>query len=323
MTPDPWARIRRPQGTDITAERHSQSDHVFVGVDRSTNRHLLVEVPDSVPLGVALRTRGLIAEVVNMALDSQEDRTWVDVVCIDPTKSDVFTIVASDIARAVNNAPEDRLSAVTGTLERWQRFWAGFGGSWSLEREAGLFGELWFLRQWLGTAHLQMWVGPLGNRHDFVSPIFSVEVKTTVRSDGSARHAISSLDQLSDPEEGEFYFFSLQVAQDVGAVNSVDVLYQQVTELLPDDNARDLFTDRLAELGWAPSSTTRTFRVLGQSLYRVGPGFPRITTAMLQETLPTGVESLSYSIDLAACPAELLVASTPTGARALMEGLDT
>lgn len=323
MTADPWARIRRPHGSDISAERHPQSEYVFVGLDRSANRHLLVEVDDSVPLGIALQTRGLIAEISSLALDSEGARTWVDVVCNDPSKSDVFTIVALDVARAVNDSPEERLRAVTGTLDRWQRFWAGFGGTWSLEREAGLFGELWFLSQWLGSSRLQMWVGPLGNRHDFVSPLLSAEVKTAVRSDGSARHQVTSLDQLSDPEEGDFYFFSLQLAQDVGAVNSVAVLCRQIAEELPDDSARDSFTDRLADLGWAPGGTSRTFRVLSQRLYRVDTGFPRMTTAMLQGSLPIGVESLSYSIDLAACPANLLVASAPAEARALIERLGT
>ena len=304
------------------AGTHPKSEAVFVGLDWRGHRHLLVGVSSERPCGRVLQTKGLNAEVADLALDGREVERWLDVVCSDSARDDVFAIVAADVADAVRAAPTDPFEAVRETLERWHRFWTGLSTSWSLEREVGLFGELWFLHRWLGAENVSCWKGPSGNRHDFVGRSVSVEVKTSLSSDGSLRHLIGSLDQLADPEVGDLYFFSLQVTQDAASANSVGLLVDRLLEALNQKTlGRELLEDALSSHGWAPGVTERTFRVLNEGLYVVAPGFPRLTPLGLQEVMPAGIEGVSYLLDLAVCP-ELIVASAPlAGAKVLREGM--
>jgi hypothetical protein len=52
--------------------------------------------------------------------------------------------------------------------------------------------------------------------------------------------------------------------------------------------------------------------VLGEYLYSVGPGFPRLTTASFDSGIPGGITDISYVLDMAACD-PWLVTRSPTG----------
>src|SRR5206468_1055262 len=96
-----------------------------------------------------------------------------------------------------------------------------------------------FLEFWLApvtSVVMETWRGPFGDRHDFKWPTASVEVKSTrVRSDGSASHTISALDQLEDPESGTLYLFSLKVTPDPIGAHSLQGSATRIRESLRTD----------------------------------------------------------------------------------------
>ena len=59
---------------------------------------------------------------------------------------------------------------------------------------------------------------------------------------------------------------------------------------------------------------------LAEELYRVGPGFPRLTRASVSDGVPAGVGDITYSVDLAAC-APWRFASRPEEATELLAAL--
>ncbi len=124
---------------------------------------------------------------------------------------------------------------------------------------------------------------------------------------GGPVHRIASLEQLEDPETGQLYLFSLQLAQDALAVTSLTGLVDELmTQLANDPEAADLAAERLAASGWTPEHADdhrRTYRVLTEGLYLVGSGFPRLTRTSFNGGLPEGVSDVSYNLALAACSA--------------------
>src|SRR5207249_477078 len=152
---------------------------------------------------------------------------------------------------------------------------------------------------------------------DFQWPAASVEVKTAAtRIAGEPVHQIVSLDQLTDPEQGQLFLFSLHVCDDTLAANTLHSLVQGlVTELQNDFQGLALLNDELAARGYSPDdrlAPARALRIIGERLYRVAEGFPRIVRSSFQHgNLPIGVLDVAYTVDLSACQ-EWLEASTPT-----------
>jgi hypothetical protein len=147
-----------------------------------------------------------------------------------------------------------------------------------------------------------------------------VEVKTAASGSGTVPvHFISSLDQLDAPEVGQLYLFSVHVADDSLAANSLPVLVEQITAALKHDtDGLGSFAERLAKSGYNPADAsryTRPLRVLSEELYGVDESFPKLTMASFQFGLPSGLGGVSYSLSMAACtPWRLAAAPSDPGA---------
>ena len=200
------------------------------------------------------------------------------------------------------------------TLARWRAFWSVKTSGISREEALGLFGELWFLRRWLGNlnaATIRCWQATESARHDFQWAQASVEVKTAAtQSAGPPVHRITSLEQLADPEQGNLFLFSLQVCNDALAANTLQNLANAITADLRDDFvALEEFNGKLAARGYSLESqfATMPLRILGERLYRVDATFPRIIRESFGTSgAPQGVVGVSYELDLSACDNWLL-----------------
>jgi hypothetical protein len=63
------------------------------------------------------------------------------------------------------------------------------------------------------------------------------------------------------------------------------------------------------------------FRVVAEELYRVNDGFPRLTASMLDGDVPAGVDSIAYTVDLAACMPWRVATAPGSESRRLRESL--
>jgi hypothetical protein len=192
----------------------------------------------------------------------------------------------------------------------------------SREEALGLFGELWFLRRWLGpvdAGKIERWLATPGARHDFQWPEASVEVKTAATSavDGPVHH-ISGLDQLDDPETGRLFLFSLQVVDDALAGNTLTGLVDSLTEeVRSSEEGLIILNEKLAGYGYNPAEADayqRRLRIIAERLYVVGEGFPRLTRTSFQPVIPPGIGDITYTLKMAACE-RWFVAKAPTEAR--------
>lgn len=296
---------------------------IYIAVDPERRRQLLVALPaESEPLKLTV-TRGLQVRTDELRVGGSSARTYIQLVCLHPAHYSTFAALGANIVAAVASDPSDPKAALARCLDRWRSFWAVDQSGLSREQALGLFGELWFLLRWMGplsVASIARWQGPLGARHDFQWPTGSVEVKTAASGSGTVPvHFIGSLDQLDAPEVGQLYMFSLHVADDSLAANSLPVLAEQIIAALKHDtDALGLFSERLAKSGYNPADSTRyarPLRVLSEELFRVDESFPKLTTGTFQPGLPSGVAGVSYSLSMAACaPWRLAVSPSDPGA---------
>jgi len=295
---------------------------VYLAVDSQRRRHLLVQIPDTTDPVQQRETRSLEVTTARFTVATNPEALYVDLICTDAAQYPTFSAIAQDLIRSIRQTSGPLRDSILSALGRWRAFWTVKSTGMSREDALGLFGELWFLRRWLGTANattIKRWQATDFSRHDFQWPSASVEVKTaTTQSAGPPVHRIASLEQLADPEQGQLYLFSLQVCDDALAANTLHSLVASLTaDLQADFQALGDFNDKLAVRGYSPADQQapgRTLRVLAERLYCVDAGFPRLTRGTFQPTgLPVGIIGMDYQIDLAACE-PWLAAKTPTDA---------
>jgi len=303
-----WRSLHTPDSAHVLEAVPFVGNQVWAAVDYEGRRHLLLQVPEGTD-APPTKTRGLRVTVARHQVQDAEPTAYLDLACLSDDAIATFTAVAADIgAEAELAPPSHRLAVVAAALSRWQWFWGVEAGSLS-EREAlGLFGELWFLHRWAGDgpAAVDAWTASAGSRHDFQWPGHSVEVKATARrTAGAVLHRIEHLDQLSDPERGQLFLFSLRVVRDQLARNTLPSLVDRVSQdLRGDPRAGDEFARKLGQRGYSPAHRHRyevPYRVLGEYLYSIGPGFPRLTAASFGGGPPAGITDVSYVLDMAAC----------------------
>jgi hypothetical protein len=325
---DVWRSIASPPRGSLAGRRVpdlSPELRIWVAVDSGRTPYLLVQVPPEIGQVSLERTRGLEVTVSEMRIGDEPTSTYLALACLDENLTETFAALCGDVADALDRQGGDPVTTTQEIVRRWRRFWQITGAQLSRDECLGLFGELWFMERWIGLpAGVSLWTAPGGARHDFQSPRWSVEVKSATRtSDGVVRHIITGIDQLADPETGQLYVFSLQVAPDELASNTLPSLVSRLADslsLYPD--ARDAFLDGLSRRRYSPADAERygyRWRVLREELYQVAGNFPRIVPASFSSGLPAGIGGLTYVLDMAAC-SEWRVAIRPEEASSLLFG---
>ncbi len=318
-----WRSVDAPVAAGGLAGRPAPSLDLKLGVllavDSQQLRHVLIPAEEADEPPARPATKGLEITVDELRVEGRAPRRYFDVACRDATMRANFTAVVSEILDALEVEHGDSRTMLERILARWRWFWDAPPAGLTDAEAVGLFGELWFLEFWLepiGAAVLGAWTGPLGDRHDFKWPAASVEVKATrARSDGSATHRISTLDQLEDPEQGRLYLFSLRVSPDPIAAHSLNASIERIRgTLFAHAELLHEFDERVARLGYSPAHRERydaPLRVVAEELYRVDDDFPRLTRdSFVDGEVPTGVDRIGYSLDLVAC-APWRVATAP------------
>ena len=301
---------------------------VFIAIDSSRKRYVLVAIPHGEPCELSERISvGIAVRVVDMKVDDGEIRNFVEVICLDPQGHAALDVAVTEISEALNSgASIGCVRIVQNVLEKWRRFWAGAKQDLlSREQQIGLFGELWFLLNWLipsigFSKSIDMWRGPLGARNDFEILGVGIEVKTSSKE--SASHVINGVDQLLEPAGGSLFLFSLVVREEGSGKESLPDLVNKVRSFLNDDL---LMLSRFESLLYGAGYDSvcefeyrkLSLRIRSEELFRVAEGFPRITATSFIGGVPAGVGSVKYDLNLAGA-AKWRVANNPASAKTLL-----
>lgn len=310
-----WGALEAPASSiELQAAEVVVGSRVWIARDDGQRLHLLVLVEEGAVLPAAL-PRGLGVAIGRHRIAGLPDAVYVDLVCLDQEMTLAFATVAAEVTEAVVNiAPSERLPDLTAVLNKWQWFWSADVARMSINDAIGLFGELWFLLRWatLTRESISGWNVYDQSRHDFQWTERSVEVKTSSRA-GAVLHTIQSLDQLAPPETGQLYLFSLHIARDALASNTLASLVDSAISQLADaPAARELLLGKLNDRNYTPvaEGSQIAYRVTEESLYSVSGEFPRLTWGSFSKVLHPAITDVSYRVNMNAC-SEWQVATSP------------
>lgn len=285
-----------------------QIDRLFIGMDAQSQRHILIKLLESDLDLDDRQTRGVRVTTRELGGQGHEPGRYLDLVCQDASGHPAFDLIGQEIADRLLVGADPAPVTVAKVIGKWRRFWGQVPRSMlSTSEQLGLFAELWFLKIWLAprvpiAEALKRWRGPLGSRHDFEWVGRSVEVKATTSTRGVI-HIINGVDQLEPPEQGELLLFSLQLRDEAGADNTLPALISICQQAVADDaDAASMLDSRLTQAGYSPAHDSEyakmRLRVVGEGLYRVADGFPRIVESSFAAGVPDGVERIEYEINL-------------------------
>jgi hypothetical protein len=274
------------------------------------------------------QSRGLSVFTRELTMQGQDSLTrYIDIECQESAGNAALDLIGGELAAALSAGDKSPNEIVKNVLARWRRFWSGLPKNiLSYEDIVGLFGELWFLSMWLipnvGLSQaVQCWRGPFGARHDFEWPGKAVEVKTTSSTRGRIHH-INGIEQLMPPESGELLVFSVRVREEGGATNTLATLIGIIRNLLDSEvEALNTFEMGLVRTGYSPVHDEEyakvRLRIAEEGLFAVTDNFPRITSNIFVSGIPSGVETITYEINLNSFD-HLRIASTPQQATVLL-----
>lgn len=312
ITHEVWERLEqsRPAGDNLTARHASPagSPRLQCALDSEGRRHLLIALQENEDALRDTQSRGVHVDTRDLIIRGHPSARYLDIQCLDVAGHPVLDQIGDELIIALSVPEAMPADIVKRVLAKWRRFW-GLLPRTMLSREEilGLFAELWFFLVWLlpsagASETVQRWRSPMGSRHDYEWTGKSVEVKATTSTRGLI-HRINGLDQLSPPEQGELYFFSLHLREEAGATNTLPSLITSILSRLNSDvDALSRFENVLAQTGYSPVHDEEYaklhLRVVTEGLYSVKDDFPRLSARQFRAGVLSGIERVEYEINL-------------------------
>ncbi|MEU8152159.1 PD-(D/E)XK motif protein [Micromonospora sp. NPDC048986] len=294
--PDQPGVLRRRLRADL---RHLDI-HVEVALPERT-RALVVTAADAVDDQQLLNTAGLRCSTQGGTVRVQAEPN---------VEAELFCTLVADLVHHAGTAAVQPTAALVHRIRCWQKMLAaGLNTGLSAQAQLGLFGELVALREialpaW-GPAALQAWVGPTGAPQDFRYGRAALEVKCVSYRD--PEHCRISNERQLDSADIDLLCL---VHQSVRSGFDGGVTLPEIIDSVRADPAlagyRLLLEERLMHAGWLDvhrhQYERERYGLTARRCYRVVPGFPRLTS----RDVPTGVRSVSYSVELDQCAPFLL-----------------
>lgn len=223
--------------------------------------------------------------------------------------TEIFEVVLQNLVDhlQLKEPNESIFSVIYKVLDRWRVFFQK-GGYRKLteEQQRGLFGELWYIRDWLNRFPtsppiiINQWEGPISGRVDFKHSNHGVEIKTAMNK-LTKTIKISNENQLiltNAMSSIYLYVCFIELSKTHGI--SLQELVKEVRKEIASRSDRMLlkFNDLLEDLRFKENDYADEFFFVEKvEVYEASADFPRI----LKENLPKGISHVSYSIDLTHC----------------------
>ena len=320
MSTLPWNDI--PNGRDaIPVSEDPSTPHRFMWALHNKRHYtLLYLVSQSDLLNIDMDLPSLQSVDIYFTPSSP---CYLAVSLLDSSFADIFLDLCNDLISSTRQSTtrEEGLANLVNRCWRWQSLLYRKGSPLlSLQEQQGLFAELSFLSDHLipslGLSRsLEMWQGPYGSYHDFVSPPTDIEVKS-FRAFGTPKIRISSEHQLEHPLDKTLYLACYSLAHDQTAGCSISSKAEQISSLLAGSAPAicGLFYSLLEEAGFSWTHNYENSKWTIQSLlcYKVRNGFPSINRSSLDSAIVHAEYDLNpllladFAADIGALVASLL-----------------
>ena len=284
MSTFPWSDI--PTGRDaIPASEDPSTPHRFMWALQNRRFYTLlylIDLGESVDLNLELPRLQSIEIYI-----TPSSPCYLAISLLDSSFADIFLDLCNDLIDSTRHKKtrEEGLVNLINRCWRWQSLLYRKGSPLlSLQEQQGLFSEMSFLLNHLAPSlgisrSLEMWQGPYGSYHDFVSGSIDIEIKS-IRTTGVPRIKVSSEHQLERPPNKDLFLVCYALSNDQSTGYSVNSIAEQLSALIAESapSVSGLFQSLLDEAGFAWSHDYENSRWSIQSLscYEVRAGFPSI-----------------------------------------------
>ena len=199
----------------------------------------------------------------------------------------VFYVLCNNLIRAAIGTSSEELAmvAIKNRFATWKKLFKNPSSEMSLEAYKGLFGELYFLKNWLIGNHdaniaVNSWSGSDKTAKDFSISTIWYEIKTV--STNAETVKISSLTQLDSEYTGNLVLVKTEQMSDEfdNGECSVEQVMKGILEKLSDESVKDDLVEKIVRYGYDVNSNSHNFhkyRVSKMCFYKVDAEFPKIT----------------------------------------------
>ncbi|MEW9053955.1 MAG: PD-(D/E)XK motif protein [Neobacillus sp.] len=316
------------QFEDMITELNSQTDNefyklkvltyespvIFAGIDSGNlTRQLYIDlgqIPwEDEQLKALPKWRGLSIKMEYFEkIFSLKNRHLLIIRQEEESNTEIFeSLLQNLVDHLLNNKDESIFKTVFSVLDRWRTFFQRGGfKKLSEEQQRGLFGELWFINEWLDKFPdmpplvIEQWEGPTKGRIDFKSSKKGLEIKT-VSEKLTKTIKISNENQLKLTDAvSTIYLYVCFLEQSKTHGLSLQDLAVKVREKIAVRSERIalIYNDFLTDLGFREEEYTDSMYFVEKvEVYEAEESFPRLS----KENLPRGISHVSYNIDLTHC----------------------
>ena len=212
--------------------------------------------------------------------------------------SSLFYNFCEDIINQTENyTGTDGYVEIINRYNQWKKMFYGSSKLLSENEIIGLIGELMFLKDYAineygTTTGLNGWSGPEPTHKDFSFDNRWYEIKTINSAKNSV--TISSIEQLDSENEGRLIVYTLEKMSPSFRGITLNALVQKVMDLLTLDTDKDIFMEKLKQVGYAYNDIydNYVYNYVCRDSYIVGADFPRLKGA----NLPIGIGRVQYEI---------------------------
>lgn len=276
------------------------ADYASWGVSQEV-REVLLKATDNWTDVKMPKWEGMRFSIERIKLEEVEQ--YVVMELLDEELEIPFACFCADVIESlVDVASKDRAKTLVGVIDIWDQFFTHSGDkTLSMNRQRGLFAELWWLRKLLlsemtDIAAVESWKGAQRKVHDFEHNGKVVEVKSTITKE-PRKVIISNERQLDNRELESLHLFILTLdVHETG--ESLPDIVEEIKSHLGKGRAAAKFRRNLLLAKYLEADAEKyvsRYTKRHEELFKVQEGFPRIIE------LPIGTGDLKYSVQVSAC----------------------
>ena len=224
----------------------------------------------------------------------------------DNARTVYYSFCSNLVQSVMNTDSEERaLSLLKNRFMIWKALFKSESSSKeSIDVLRGLYGELYFLKNYLLVKYdnaktLLSWSGPDSTSKDFSLTEMWYEVKTIGSNEPTVK--ISSITQLTSNTNGFLAVIRTEQMSSEYSGNDCCIadLIDSILNILSDEHLESIMLNKVSSYckNSSDSFSAVRFNVNSVKIYRVEPGFPRIT---VDEVPYTAITNVSYEIAVAA-----------------------
>lgn len=297
-------------GMQIARRILSKKLVVFLASDYKRDVRLLYIKVDSenVVIENLPRFRGLEITLVSESLGEFENEFFLKFTQSIPNTDNIFELVISDICDRIVSFNNDNInSTLINVLSEWKYFFEKLETKiLSPSEQKGLFGELYFLKNYLLKKYttyesLVFWTGADKTNHDFQINKNAVEIKTS-SSKQHKKITIASERQLDNTGLDNLFLGVMTFNMHINCPSkALGQIVSDIFVIINDDFAAVYFFEiKLIKIGFNRLNSdkyTVGFSTREVKFYEVVDGFPRL----LYKQLPNGIGDIKYTVMVATC----------------------